>query len=46
MVTINTAADLLRALAENRRWQEAVRRATLIEQRQFQRGTEGSQCAN
>ena len=46
MVTINTAADLLRALGENPRWQKAVRRATLTEQRQFQRRTEGRQCAN
>ena len=46
MVTINTAADLLRGLAENPRWQEAVRRATLTEQRQFQHRTEGSQYAN
>ena len=34
MVTINTAADLLRALAENPRWKEAVRREILTEQRQ------------
>ena len=35
MVTINTAADLLRALAENPRWKEAVRREILAEQRQL-----------
>ena len=46
MLTSNIAADLLRALAENRRWQEAVRRATHTEQRQFQRRTEGRQCAD
>ena len=32
MVTINTADDLLRALAENPRWKEAVRREILTEE--------------
>ena len=34
MVTINTADDLLRALAENPVWKEAVRQEILAEQRQ------------
>ena len=32
MVTINTTDDLLRALAENPRWKEAVRREILTEE--------------
>lgn len=44
MVTSNTAADLLRGFSASARGKEAVRRATLTEQRQFQLRTEGSQC--
>ena len=46
MVTINTADDLLRALAENPRWKEAVRREILAKQRRFQRRSGGIQCAD